>query len=498
MSRRLKANLFMVVVVAAVGALLWARYRPQGYRYDFTITSRTVTPGGSAKQLSWAGYGLERRQEFLYMKRSEAALDVTRQSAIPPIDSSGGFSSLRRSNTHEWRGDGGLVAGHKTRIFRYVDHDTLFLTDSGGRRMAHANRVVTDYYIADDVGETGRRFSRFADSINLVLAGLEPHQARERVRGRQSSYNGVPLRIVSNVAWVDGAGQARATTTESRVTRLEKEAVTNSSIRAINSRAESARAASGRNGWEYAFRIRTDGGDAKGESPVSGKAEVMGDEIRVTLDPKAGTRRERSRRGEYLLISDQGRQIAMVRPEKREFNVVTTDSLAHMVSLGLNAVGRFVDVKLGGLEVGSSRMGAGDTIAGYATERYQMTQAYRIEMRVFGAHPTLRGKLTTEFWVSPALSVPGNPVFDFVALLPNALALQSADYVRRSLAERAKMFETLPLRTVATLEMTDQEGKVSKSVSTIEVTSVKQSTLDPRRFEIPSRYKAAKGADISF
>lgn len=498
MSRRITASLFMLAVVAVTGALLYARYRPQGYRYDFTITSRTEAPGQSPRELRWAGYGLERRQDVLHMKFTDGAMDVTKSAMIPAIDSAGGFTSLRRHNKSSWLGDGGEIAGYPTRIFRYVDHDTLYLTDSAGRRMSHANRVVTDYYVASDVGEIGRRFSRFADSINLVLAGLQPHQARERVRGRQDSYDGVPLRIVSQVSWVDGVGARRTTTTESRVDRLEKADVARSEIHQLARKAEAARGATRRNGWEYAFRIRTEGGDQKGEAPLTGTAEVMGDEVRVTFDSKKGVKRDRSRRGEYLIVSDHGRQIAMIRPHEKEFNVVTVDSLARGVSAGLNAVSRFVDVRLGGLEVGASQLGAGDSIAGYATQRYRMTQAYRIDMKILGARPTLRGKLTTDFWVSPALDVPGNPFFDFFALLPNALALQSPDYVRRSLAERTKMFETLPLKTIATLEMTDLEGKVTTSVSTIEVTSVKRATLDPRRFEIPSSYKATKGADIGF
>lgn len=498
MSRRFTASLFMLVVVAAAGALLYARYRPVGYRYDFTITSRLEAPGEAPRELQWAGYGLERRSRMLTVKFADGALDVTKSAMVPAIDTAGGFMSLRRHNKSSWVGDGGEIAGHSTKIFRYVDHDTLYLTDSAGRRMAHANRVVTDYYIADDVGEVGRRFSNFADSINLVLAGLQPHQASERVRGRNNNYDGVPLRIVSQVNWVDGVGRRRTTTTESRVNRLERTAVARNEIHELAQKAAATRDAARRNGWEYSFRIQSDGGDQKGEAPLTGKAEVLGEEVRVTFDAKEGARRDRQRRGEYLIVSDHGRQIAIIRPHEKEFNVVTVDSLARGVSAGLNAVSRFVDVQLGGLEVGASQLGAGDTIAGYPTSRYRMTQAYRIDMKILGARPSLRGKLTTDFWVSPELNVPGNPFFDFFALLPNALALQSADYVRQSLAQRTKMFETLPLKTIATLEMTDQEGKVSRSVSTIEVMSVKRATLDPDRFNIPSSYKAKKGADISF
>lgn len=498
MSNRLKASLFMLVFVAGTGALLYARYRPKGYRYDFAITSRTIAPGGAATELKWAGTGLERQQEVLNMDRNEGALDVKLSAMIPEVDTSAGFSSLRRKNSSRWMGDGGEIAGHQTRIFRYTDYDTLFVTSDSGRRMAHANKVVTDYYVAESVGEVGRRFSRFADSINLRLAGLEPHQVRGRVSTRQHSYDGVPLRIVSQVSWVDGAGNTSVTTTESRISSLEQASVSATTIRDLRQRVEATRTAARKNGWEYEFRITTQDGAKKGEAPVIGKAEVFGEETRVTLEPREGRRRDRNRRGEYLLISEQGRQIAVIRPNDKEYNVLSADSLAHMVSVGLNAAGRLVDLQLGGLDVSSEKLGTGERIAGYDTERHRMSQAYRIDMRIFGARPTLRGKLITDFWVAPALQVPGNPFFDFFAMLPNALAMQSPDYVRKSLAERSKIFETLPLRTVATLEMTDQEGKVSRSSSTIEVTSIRRASLDPDRFEIPSRYKAVKGADISF
>jgi hypothetical protein len=496
MSRRLKADLFMGAMVVALGAFLYYRYRPEGYRYDFTIATTLTTPGATPTDLMWTGYGLERRQEVMNFGFNDGALELTRVDSVPAIDTTGGFTSLRRTNKHSWEGPGGKVAGHETKIFRYVDHDTLFVTDSGGRRLAHANRVVTDYYIEEGVGEIGRRFSRMADSINLRLSGLAPHQVRERVRGREERYKGVPLRIVSRVSWVDGNGRTGETTTRSEVSALGPARVSSHEIEEMEERRRATLHHARRNGLEYSFRITTQ--DSKGQTgdTISGEAQAVGEQVRVMIE--GGENRDRDRRGEYMVISDHGKHVAVVRPRKREYAVVTADSLARLVSVGLNAVSRFVDVKLGGLEASASKLGPGEEIAGYATEKYRMTQQYRLQMKVFGAQPTLTGRLTTDFWISPQLAVPSNPFFDFFALLPSALALQSPDYVRQSLAERAKMFETLPLRTVATLEMTDADGKVTRSISTIEVTPVQRSAIDPTRFEIPSSYKTKGGAEFSF
>lgn len=494
MSRRLKANLFMLAIVALAGATLAWLYRPRGYRYDFSVVSRSVEPGTPAKELRWDGYGLERRREILHLRFSDAALRLTKESVLPGIDRSGGFTSLRRTNKHSSLGDGGVVAGHRTRVVRYIDHDTLYVTDSAGRHLAHANRVITDYYVADDVGETARKFSRLADSINLVLAGLTPAQARERISGRASTYKGVPLRIVSNVEWVDANRTTRHTTTESVVHHVAEAPVSSDELHALVRASEVARREARRNGWAYSFTVTTP--DTSSGAPLRGHAEVLDDVVRISFEGRG--HRERDRRDEYLLVTDGGRQVAIVKPSERQYSVITADSLARTVQAGLSAVSRFVDVKLGGLQVEGTRIGDADTIAGHATERYRMSQRYRIEMRVFGARPTLRGTLTADFWVSPTLRIPGNPFFDFIALIPNALAMQSADYVRESVAARARLFGSLPLRTVATLDMTDADGKVTRSVTTIEVSEVRRASLEPGRFEIPASYKAGKGGAVAF
>src|SRR5687768_10677927 len=87
---------------------------------------------------------------------------------------------------------------------------------------------------------------------------------------------------------------------------------------------DAARAQSG-DSYRYAFRIETGDGD-----PVRGVTHVSGGRSRIELTEKSGRRSTG-----YLLVSEDGRTLTAVDPEKREYSETNAADFEHIVGTAM-------------------------------------------------------------------------------------------------------------------------------------------------------------------
>ena len=243
-------------------------------------------------------------------------------------------------------------------------------------------------------------------------------------------------------------------------------------------------------GFAYSFRVTSSGDKGSRERDRTvGRVRVAGQRMRIDMTGK------NEGRGHYILVTegDGGSTMTLVRPDEREYETMHPDSLARLVGTGIGVAMSIVNTRVSGIKVATERLGSGGIIEGFETRRYRMTQDYEIDMNVLVARTHMSGHTTTEYWVAPELELARNPMMDFLTLIGNALAFGSQHFLDESLSARAKLFRGVPLRTISTIEITSNDGKVSRSEMRIDVEDLRKLDVADDVFEIPRGYKKVRG-----
>lgn len=236
-------------------------------------------------------------------------------------------------------------------------------------------------------------------------------------------------------------------------------------------------------GYVYEFRIES--GD---DEPTVGRTHVLGDRSRIDLDRGDGDG------GGYLLVTDGGRTLVSVDPRKREYSIIDVASFERIAGTAMKAVDRVMTLDVGGLEVTGERLGAGERIAGRATRHGRLTQDYTVTVGMLGFNEDTRHHLVTDYWVADDLVLPRNPLFELFATIPTVLAQHDEDFNRRAVAGRdALVGRGTPLRVVVTAVEEEKGNKPERSITTIEVTSIRADSPDSSLFAIPSGYRKVDG-----
>ena len=242
--------------------------------------------------------------------------------------------------------------------------------------------------------------------------------------------------------------------------------------------------------YSYAFRVTPSDGDV-----VSGTVRVSGDRARVDAEGTPGEGRSR----DYLLLSDGGRTVTVVNPRERTYSVTNARAFEQLVATAMGAARVAMSTNLTDVRIDTQRLGAGDTIAGYPTERYRLTQEFTTNISVlgFGAEPEYN-VVITDYWAAPKLQLMRNPLVEMLATTETALAQGDRSFVDRSAAARDRLFTGMPLRLIVASRSAgpDDKGAVKHDDGSrliVEVTRVVRGPVDRAALELPKGYTQRSG-----
>lgn len=233
----------------------------------------------------------------------------------------------------------------------------------------------------------------------------------------------------------------------------------------------------------YTFRMAS-----KDDDPVTGRTLISGSRARIEIDDKDGDRVAQ----DYLLVTDSGRTVIIVKPEEREYSVGEAAEFELVVARAMRAVDLFLTMNVDNVNISTESLGPGGDVAGFETQRFRMTQEYSLEVGMLGFTESGRHQVITDFWVSPKLSLPHNPLIEMLSTIESALAQHDGSFVRKSAAARRSLFSGAPMKVVVRYRSNDDDGEDS-SVRTIEVTGVDHAPADSKYFEIPAGYRRHDG-----
>ena len=203
----------------------------------------------------------------------------------------------------------------------------------------------------------------------------------------------------------------------------------------------------------YSYDFRTSG-DHQTDG-ITGTVRVNGARARIDVEDRGGD-------GQYLLVSGDGQVVTVVKPRERTYTIFTADDFAHIASLGLRAAGSVVTMKLRDANIESQKLGAGDAIAGHATQHVKLSASWTMEVGAMGFTTPVRQTVETEYFFDPALKLARNPLTELLESAMSVLPSTDREFSAKSDSVRHLLVRGTPLRTVITER--DENGRSSRTV----------------------------------
>ncbi len=202
------------------------------------------------------------------------------------------------------------------------------------------------------------------------------------------------------------------------------------------------------------------------------RTQPRGPEVATTSYFTSAAIRQTTADGNETIIRLDAKKIIALDNKKKTYSEMTFDQLQKMTAAATASMDNLppeaqaqMKKLMGGAggDVSVTPMGAGETIAGYATQKYHITM----------------GSIDMEMSVAPSLVLP--PVYYDVM---KALAPANPMFDMKKMYEEFKKIKGTPLKTVTNMKMMGQ------STTTTElVTSVDKGAIPGSVFDVPAGYK---------
>jgi hypothetical protein len=189
--------------------------------------------------------------------------------------------------------------------------------------------------------------------------------------------------------------------------------------------------------------------------------------------------------GAYLLTTDSGRTVYLVNPEDKTYSPFDPAQLLAAAGAMMKAMGPMVKMSFSNPKVEKLAQEPGSDLLGYDTTHYRFRTTYDSDIRVMGMGQKASNETVTDTWTTAALSDGG-----FNAYLrrdPPRTGIADLDALID--AEIGKGITGVPLKMVAVTTSKDQKGRESRSTTTMEVTSLRETAVPAATFQLPGDFE---------
>jgi len=230
--------------------------------------------------------------------------------------------------------------------------------------------------------------------------------------------------------------------------------------------------------YSYDFRAKGDH-DMDG---IVGTVRVSAGRARIDVQDHNGD-------GQYLIVSGDGETLTIVKPREQTYTVMNADEFSHIASIGLKAAGNIVTMKLRDSHFETERLGAGEKIAGRATQHVRVIENWTMDVGAMGYTKPVRQTVEVEYYFDPTLKLPRNPLMEVIASAMTVLPSTDANFAARSDSVKHSLVRGTPLRTIITQR--EENGRESRTV--LEVTKIGMDLAKESDFKVPAGYTKKDG-----
>jgi hypothetical protein len=227
-------------------------------------------------------------------------------------------------------------------------------------------------------------------------------------------------------------------------------------------------------GLTYRLRMVVTPPDIPGMPPQSptvlvGHGASIGTQSRLDIDSLQGQLPLAI--GDYMLNLDSGR-VVMVSPASKTYS----EGMPSMVALSPEMMAQ---ASVTNVNVTTEKLGAGETMQGFATEKVRMTVTY--SLAIMGT--ALNTMTTVDMWVG---QLPGNVTTPFDGAIPKELSEGPMKELADKTMAARKAIKGTPIKTVTTSQIT---GPMSvTTVTTLDLLDLKPGDVDPAVLKVPEGF----------
>jgi hypothetical protein len=250
-----------------------------------------------------------------------------------------------------------------------------------------------------------------------------------------------------------------------------------------------APAAPARGGVHFRSLSKTDAPQGQAQN-IEVEAWVDGDKAKVVFK---ASNNPMLAAGSYLLTTDGGQTMALVDPDEKTWSPFDVGAMMQSAGAMLKGLGAMVKIEFSNQRVEKLAEEPGPAVLGHPTTHYRFRTSYDSVIKVMGMGQSSHNETTTDTWSTTALSDAG-----FGAWLrrePPRTGIAGLDELIAS--EVTKGIQGVPLKVVSATTTRDQRGRENEVTTTMEVTAMKEETVEASTFVIPPGYERTELAIAS-
>lgn len=235
-------------------------------------------------------------------------------------------------------------------------------------------------------------------------------------------------------------------------------------------------AATAQAGWEYTAVTKAEGGKHADMQNSSVHALVDGSKARIEFTEGKNPMMSA---GNYLLTSDAGKTVFMVNPAEKSYSQWDLDAMMGMAG----GVMGMMNMQIKDQKSEKVLEEKGPSIMGMPTTHYKFRTSYTMELNFMGMKQSNSTANEEELWSTTALK---DEAFTFAALR-KSMKSGNAELDKLIAAQMNKV-QGFPLKMITKNSTKDARGQEQTMSVSMEVTSLKQTSLAATQFKLPEGY----------
>ena len=248
-------------------------------------------------------------------------------------------------------------------------------------------------------------------------------------------------------------------------------------------------------GMTYEFVMKTTSKQTGNKEQITmrGRGTYAGDDAKLEILEAAassGGNEAFGGKGTYFIVKNGGAEMLLVNPAEKTYTKWDMANMMAGLSKMMGAMGGLVKMQMSDVKIDAHDMGAGETIQGYPTRHMQMVQSYTMSVSMFGRTNKNSMVSTTDYYFSPSLKIANPFVGNSHQMSQLGDMFNNPEFKKQLTAAMARMPKNgVPLKTVTNAVSTDDKGKQTTSVTTMEMVNFKAANVPASAFAIPHDYK---------
>jgi hypothetical protein len=187
--------------------------------------------------------------------------------------------------------------------------------------------------------------------------------------------------------------------------------------------------------------------------------------------------------GSYLLTTDGGQTVYLVNPEEQTYSVWDMNQVFAFLGQMSEATGGMMTIDFKDPMSESLGSEPGGTILGYDTTHRTWRSGYTMDMKIAFMDQSNRMETTTEAWVTDEVEYPALGIW-FTAKPPTTGDPELDQVLTDSMAQ----IDGMVLKLTQDTTTTNKKGQTANSSTTMEVTTLREESIDASTFAMPEGY----------